>query len=91
MRHRRPVPPELFSGKAIGEDDIARCAAAVDAMQRNIVLIGMPGSGKTTVGQLLAKLLGRPFLDLDADIEEAAGMGDSGVLFEIRGACLPGA
>lgn len=66
---------ELFSGKAIGEDEIVRCAAAVDATQRNIVLIGMPGSGKTTVGRMLAQLLRRPFLDLDADIEAAAGMG----------------
>ena len=66
---------ELFSGRKVGEDDIARCTAAVDTMQRNIVLIGMPGSGKTTVGRALAQLLKRPFLDLDADIEEAVGMG----------------
>ncbi|HWQ51292.1 MAG TPA: shikimate kinase [Terriglobales bacterium] len=65
---------ELFSGKSIGEDAIERCAAAVDRLQRNIVLIGMPGSGKTTVGKRVAQLLGRPFLDLDADIEAAAGM-----------------
>jgi len=66
---------ELFSGNAIGEEAIKCCTSAVDAMQRNIVLIGMPGSGKTTVGRALAQVLGRPFLDLDADIEEAAGMG----------------
>lgn len=66
---------ELFSGRKVGEDDIERCSAAVDRMQRNIVLIGMPGSGKTTVGRVLAQLLGRPFLDLDVDIEAEAGMG----------------
>ncbi|RAY12996.1 shikimate kinase [Actinomadura craniellae] len=37
------------------------------------VLIGPPGSGKTTVGQALAERLGVPFRDTDADIEAATG------------------
>ena len=40
---------------------------------RSIFLYGPPGSGKSTVGQLLASALELPFLDLDADIEAAAG------------------
>jgi len=40
---------------------------------KNIVLIGYRGSGKTTVGRLLAERLGRPFVDTDAAIETAAG------------------
>ncbi len=39
----------------------------------NIVLIGMPGSGKTTVGRLLAERLGMDFADTDAMVEEAHG------------------
>lgn len=36
----------------------------------NITLIGMPGSGKSTVGVLLAKALGRGFLDTDLVIQQ---------------------
>jgi shikimate kinase len=38
-----------------------------------IVLVGAPGSGKSTVGALLAERLGLPFTDVDAVIEERAG------------------
>lgn len=38
-----------------------------------LFLVGFPGCGKSTVGPLLAELLKRPFLDLDAHIEKAAG------------------
>ena len=41
-------------------------------MNRHVYLIGMPGSGKSTVGRALAKLLDVPFIDLDAEIEDAA-------------------
>ena len=44
-----------------------------EARPRNITLIGMPGSGKTTVGQRLAHDLGWPFLDLDQLIEQRRG------------------
>lgn len=40
------------------------------ALRTNIYLIGMPGSGKTTVGQQLAIALKKPFFDLDHLIEE---------------------
>ncbi|MEN6334431.1 MAG: shikimate kinase [Phycisphaerales bacterium] len=45
----------------------------MDAKGRNIVLIGMPGVGKSTVGVLLAKALGRYFLDTDVFIQAAQG------------------
>lgn len=41
---------------------------------RSIALIGLPGSGKTTVGQRLAQELGLPFVDCDAEAEKHAGM-----------------
>jgi shikimate kinase len=39
-----------------------------------IYLVGMPGSGKSTVGPELARRLDIPFIELDAEIERAAGM-----------------
>ena len=40
---------------------------------RSIVLVGMMGSGKTTLGRRLARVLGLPFVDADEEIERAAG------------------
>lgn len=42
--------------------------------ERSVVLVGMMGSGKSTVGQRLAGRLGLPFVDADHEIEVAAGM-----------------
>ena len=43
-------------------------------MKDNITLIGMPGSGKSTVGVLLAKALGLPFIDTDLLIQQREGL-----------------
>lgn len=40
----------------------------------HIVLVGLPGAGKSTVGRSVAKSLGRPFLDFDVEIERRTGM-----------------
>jgi MoxR-like ATPase len=41
--------------------------------KRSLVLVGMPGSGKSAVGRRLAARLDLPFLDADEEIERAAG------------------
>ena len=46
----------------------------IKASKENVVLTGMPGSGKTTIGKQLAAELGRPYLDTDLLIEEKTGM-----------------
>lgn len=64
---------ELFTGGVI---DPAREAEVVSVMTRNcenLVLIGMPGCGKTTVGHLVADRLGCPFADMDEAILENTG------------------
>jgi len=45
----------------------------MDVQDKNIVLIGMPGVGKSTVGVLLAKALGRYFLDTDVYMQALQG------------------
>lgn len=50
----------------------------------NIILIGMMGSGKTTVGRLLANLIGKKFVDVDHEIQQRTGVGIP-VIFEIEG------
>lgn len=52
-------------------------------MQR-IVLIGMPGSGKTTVGKSLARALAMPFIDADRELVERTGVSIA-TIFEIEG------
>lgn len=43
------------------------------ALGRHVALVGFMGAGKTTVGRRIAERLGRPFVDLDAEIERASG------------------
>ena len=50
--------------------------------KENIVLTGMPASGKTTVGKLLAESLNRPYLDTDTLIEEKTGMTPARIIAE---------
>lgn len=50
----------------------------------HLVLVGLPGAGKTTVGREVARLLGRPFLDFDEELERATGR-SVGELFRERG------
>lgn len=64
---------ELFTGQNIGD---SRTEAVLHGLRRqltSIVLIGMPGCGKTTVGRALAEKLGRTFVDLDEEIVRRAG------------------
>lgn len=45
-----------------------------DRLDRPIVLVGLMGAGKSTVGRRLARRLGLPFVDSDSEIEDAAGL-----------------
>ena len=64
---------ELFLGEELDDDLIDPIVADIARETGNIVLVGMPGSGKSTVGKALAEAMGRPFVDTDALIVEDAG------------------
>ena len=64
---------ELFTGTAVPEEKLDAVCREITAQVTNIVLTGMPGSGKSTVGQAVAEALGRPFYDADTEIEKRAG------------------
>ena len=64
---------EIFLGKCIPNSEAVRVIKELRAESGNIVLIGMPGSGKTSVGELLAEKTGRRLINIDTEIEKAAG------------------
>lgn len=64
---------ERFTGSAVDGSAVERIRAAIERDTMNLLLIGMPGCGKSTVGALLAEKLGRRFVDLDAVISERVG------------------
>ena len=63
--------PKVKSGDEVL---IKQVISDIEAQVRNIVLIGMPGSGKSTVGKALAERLGRTFVDTDEEFAKAEGM-----------------
>ena len=64
---------ELFLGASLSPTLLDGAYQSVFGAKQNVVLIGMPSSGKTTVGRALAKALGRPFIDLDEEIVRTVG------------------
>lgn len=65
---------ELFTGKSIPDSEIDRIERVLSHQMQNIVIIGMPGSGKTTVSTMLAEKLGRKIFDTDTIVSENAGI-----------------
>ena len=65
---------EWFTGKQIPDSKIAEIYELLQKQMQNIILIGMPGCGKSTVGKLLAEKTDRKFVDTDAIIEEKSGI-----------------
>lgn len=65
---------EYFTGRALDcETLIPKISRELQKELQNVVLIGMPGCGKSTVGAALAQKLGKTFVDADAEIERRTG------------------
>jgi len=65
---------EIFLNTSIPEYKIDDIYKEILFEKKNVVLIGMPSSGKTTIGAELAKLLHKDFVDIDAQIVSKIGM-----------------
>lgn len=64
---------EVFTGGKISDEVIEKIYRELSHQMKNIVLIGMPGCGKSTIGTLLAERLGRTLADADEKIISLAG------------------
>ena len=64
---------ERFFNRSIPAGENERILVQLRREMTNLILIGMPGSGKTTVGEALSRLTGREAVDLDQMIETTAG------------------
>lgn len=64
---------EYFTGTSIPEEKIAEVYGRMRAEMSNLILTGMPGSGKSTVGKAIAEEMGRTFVDMDEIIVRLAG------------------
>lgn len=64
---------EIFTGTSIDDGENEKIIKIIERQTQNIVLIGMPGCGKTTIGKLLSKKTGRMLIDTDEMVENIAG------------------
>ncbi|MDU2110857.1 MAG: shikimate kinase, partial [Peptoniphilus lacydonensis] len=75
---------EIFLNEKLDENLIEEMYSKIKRNMENIILIGMPSSGKTTMGRLLSKKLNREFFDTDNLIEEEENLSVSEI-FENKG------
>src|SRR3954466_267545 len=71
---RAPLPAEIGERRPERHGTEKKQPLRAKLGKRSLVLVGLMGAGKSTVGRRLAQKLGLPFLDADHEIEAAAGM-----------------
>ena len=62
-----------FQGESFGTKEIEQILRDMRREKENIILIGMPGVGKTTVGKAIGEAMGRPWIDADQELEKEIG------------------
>ena len=68
------VAIEKFTGVRVSEEQTKEMIRTLYHEKQNLVLIGMPGSGKSTIARILAPMINRNVIDLDELIEQETGM-----------------
>lgn len=64
---------ELFTGRPVTQQHLVRVINLIRNKTQNLILIGMPGCGKTTIATELARISGRKIIDTDHEVEKLAG------------------
>ena len=64
---------EMWTGQTISDQKMNAVWKRIGTSMQNVILIGMPGCGKSTIGKYLAKELGRKLVDADAEIVKRIG------------------
>ena len=65
---------ELFTGRRVTDLSMMRAGASFEAEIKNIVLVGMPGCGKSVIAEELGRALERPVHDTDKEVRHAEGL-----------------
>ena len=65
---------EIFTGESVPDEKISAIQRLLEDETTNIILVGMPGAGKTTIGKITAEKMGREFVDTDEVISQRYGM-----------------
>ncbi len=72
--YQAAVAAEKFTGQKVSDEKIDSVFKEIYKGKQNIVLIGMPSCGKSTIGKILSKKLNKSFIDTDSEIEKAVNM-----------------
>ena len=86
---RRRLAARSPDGTSMATFRTSQPGSAADPAVPHLILVGLPGAGKSTVGAALARELGRPFLDFDAEIVRRQGMTIAEIFAQRGRAVLP--
>lgn len=73
---------EIWTGEPVSNDNAKKCLAAIKNATVNIALVGMPSSGKSTVGKKVAEKLGKIFSDTDGEVFSLSGKTPESIIVE---------
>lgn len=74
LAYKTKADAELFTGARITDYAVAKAAMSLSVEIKNIILVGMPGCGKSTVAKELAKFTGREIIDTDDAVTRTVGI-----------------